>query len=127
MYVDLDPDVRDRHGLPVARMTVWHHGRDQRVATQMQNDGTALLTAMGADDVRVWRPLSETTVLQGGTCRFGDDAKTSAVDRDGVLHGTGNVIVADGGALPSSLTAPSTLTIVANSLRTAERLISRGR
>jgi choline dehydrogenase-like flavoprotein len=127
MYVDLDPDARDRFGLPVARLTVWHHGRDTRVATQMQKDGTALLQAMGADDVRVWRAMSETTVLQGGTCRFGDDPKTSVVDRDGALHGTNNVIVVDGGALPSSLTVPTTLTIVANSLRTAERLVARGR
>jgi choline dehydrogenase-like flavoprotein len=126
-YVDLDPDVRDRFGLPAARMTVWHHGRDKRVAEQMQKDGVALLQAMGADDVRVWRGLSETTVLQGGTCRFGDDPKTSVVDRDGLLHGTNNVVVVDGGALPSSLAAPVTLTIVANSLRIAERLIARGR
>ncbi len=125
MYVDLDPEVKDRHGLPVARMTVWHHGRDQRVAAQMQKDGTALLSAMGADDIRVVRPLSETTVLQGGTCRFGDDEKSSATDRDGALHGVKNVYVSDGGALPSSLTVPTTLTIVANSLRIAERLIAR--
>ncbi|MBM4282577.1 MAG: GMC family oxidoreductase, partial [Deltaproteobacteria bacterium] len=126
-YVDLDPDVRDRFGLPVARLTVWHHARDKRVADQMQKDGVALLQAMGAEDVRVWRGLSETPVLQGGTCRFGDDPATSVVDRDGALHGTGNVFVADGGALPSSLAAPVTLTIVANSLRTAERLLARGR
>jgi choline dehydrogenase-like flavoprotein len=127
MYIDLDPEVRDRFGLPVARLTVWHHGRDQRVAAQMQKDGVALLQGMGADDTRVWRALSETTVLQGGTCRFGDDPQTSVIDRDGALHGTAHVWVADGGALPSSLTVPTTLTIVANSLRTADRLIARGR
>ena len=125
MYVDLDPDVKDRHGLPAARMTVWHHGRDNRVAAQMQKDGSALLTAMGADDVKVVRAMSETTVLQGGTCRFGDDPKTSVIDRDGALHAVKNVYVADGGALPSSMTVPATLTIVANSLRTAERLLAR--
>ncbi len=126
-YVDLDPDVRDRFGLPAARLTVWHHARDKRVAEQMQKDGLALLRAMDAEDVRVWRSLSETTVLQGGTCRFGDDPTTSVCDRDGALHGTGNVFVADGGALPSSLTAPVTLTIVANSLRTAARVVARSR
>ncbi|MDP2344983.1 MAG: GMC family oxidoreductase [Deltaproteobacteria bacterium] len=125
MYVDLDPDVKDRHGLAAARMTIWHHGRDKRVATWMQKDGSALLTAAGADDVKVVRSMSETTVLQGGTCRFGDDEKTSVIDRDGALHAVKNVYVADGGALPSSMTVPATLTIVANSLRTAERLLAR--
>lgn len=125
MYVDLDPDVVDQHGLAAARMTIWHHGRDGRVAKQMERDGTALLTQMGADDIRTVRPLSETMVLQGGTCRFGDDPKTSVTDRDGALHAVKNVYVSDGGALPSSMTVPVTLTIVANSLRIAERLLAR--
>ena len=124
MYVDLDPDTRDQFGLPAARMTIWHHGRDARVAKQMQQDGTALLTAMGADDVRIVRALSETVVLQGGTCRFGDDPSTSVTTRDGHLHAVQNVYVSDGGALPSSMTVPTTLTIVANSLRIAERVIA---
>lgn len=125
MYVDLDPEVKDQNRLPVARMTVWHHGRDQRVAQHMQKEGTALLTAMGATDVRTVRALSETTVLQGGTCRFGDDPTTSVTDRDGAMHAVKNVYVSDGGSLPSSMTVPATLTIVANSLRIAERLLAR--
>lgn len=122
-YVDLDPDTRDQYGLPVARMTVWHHPRDKRVAARMREDGSALLTGMGADDVKVVRPLSETTVLQGGTCRFGNDPKTSVTTPDGNLHDTPNVYVVDGGSLPTSLTVPATLTIVANSLRIATGIL----
>jgi choline dehydrogenase-like flavoprotein len=124
MYVDLDPDVVDQHGLAVARMTLWHHVRDQRVAAVMQKDGQALLEQMGADDIRVVRALSETMVLQGGTCRMGTDPKTSVTNKDGRLHGVDNVYVSDGGALPSSLTVPTTLTIVANALRIAESVIA---
>jgi len=125
MYVDLDPEVKDHNRLPVARMTVWHHGRDQRVAQHMQKEGMAFLTAMGATDVRTVRSMSETTVLQGGTCRFGDDPTTSVTDRDGAMHAVKNVYVSDGGSLPSSMTVPATLTIVANSLRIAQRLLAR--
>ncbi len=124
-YIDLDTEVRDQFDMPVARLTTWHHPRDKRVAEQMRNDGTALLTAMGADDVKVVRSLSETMVLQGGTCRFGSDATTSVSTVDGHLHDTDNLYVSDGGSLPSSLTVPSTLTIVANSLRIADRIIAR--
>lgn len=123
--VDLDPEVRDRFDLPVARLTTKHHARDRRVADQLARDGTALLTAMGADDVKVVRSLSETMVLQGGTCRFGDDPTTSVTNRDGHLHETTNLYVTDGGSLPSSLAVPTTLTIVANSLRIAERIVAR--
>jgi choline dehydrogenase-like flavoprotein len=126
-YVDLDPVVRDRFGLPVARITFLHHGRDQRVAGQMRKDAMDLLSTMGADEVAVWRSMSGSMTLQGGTCRMGDDPQSSVVDPDCVLHGTAGVLVVDGGALPSSLAAPPTLTIVANSLRTAQRLLARGR
>lgn len=126
-FVDLDPEVRDQFGLPVARITQWHHPRDRRVAEQMQRDGKAVLSAMGADDIKVLKTLSSTTVLQGGTCRFGTDPTTSVTTPDGNLHGVDNVYVSDGGALPSSLTVPATLTIVANSLRIADRLQSRAR
>lgn len=126
-FVDLDPEVRDQFGLPVARITQWHHPRDKRVAEQMQKDGRALLTAMGADDVKVLKALSSTTVLQGGTCRFGNDPKTSVTTPAGNVHGVDNVYVSDGGSLPSSLTVPATLTIVANSLRIADALQKRPR
>jgi choline dehydrogenase-like flavoprotein len=124
-FIDLDPDVTDQFGLAVARITMQHHARDKRVAAHLAADGTALLTAMGADDVKVVRSLSETMVLQGGTCRFGDDPATSVTTPAGHLHDTTNVYVSDGGSLPSSLAVPTTLTIVANSLRIAAAIIER--
>jgi len=117
--IDLDPKVKDRLGLPAARITHFHHPRDSKVATSLQKDAVALLEKMGAVDVRVTRRLSETMVLQGGTCRFGDDPQTSVIDREGRVHTCKNVYVTDGGALPSSTTVPITLTIVANALRVA--------
>jgi choline dehydrogenase-like flavoprotein len=119
-YIDLDPRVKDRFGLAAARITHFHHPRDSKVASALGKDATALLEKMGAVDVRLTRKLSETMVLQGGTCRFGDDPSTSVTDVAGRLHSCKNVYVTDGGALPSSTAVPTTLTIVANALRVAE-------
>lgn len=121
-YIDLDPRARDALGKPVARITYSHHPRDTVVAKEMAKDAAAVLQAMGADDVRVTRALSETTVLQGGTCRMGTSPENSVIGPDGALHGLPNVFVTDGGALPSSTTVPITLTLVANALRTAEHI-----
>jgi choline dehydrogenase-like flavoprotein len=44
---------------------------------------------------------------------------------DGHLHQVDNVYVTDGGSLPSSGAVPSTLTIMANAYRIADR-IQRG-
>lgn len=122
-YIDLDPAVKDQHGLPAARITHWHHPRDLKVAEHLKMTGSAVLREMGADDVHVRVPLGETTILQGGTCRFGTDAATSVTTPDGNLHTMKNVYVTDGGAIPSSLTVPVTLTIVANALRISDRIL----
>jgi choline dehydrogenase-like flavoprotein len=121
-YVDLDPVSRDSLGLQAARITYFHHPRDVRVAKQMGADMKALLAGMGASEVKVTRRLAETTVLQGGTCRFGKDETDSVIGADGALHTAKNVFVSDGAALPSSLAVPVTLTIVANALRTSEHI-----
>jgi choline dehydrogenase-like flavoprotein len=118
-YVDLDPTTRDSLGKQAARITYFHHPRDVRVSRQMAADMKDVLTKMGAADVAVTRPLGETTVLQGGTCRFGASEKDSVIAASGALHTAGNVFVSDGAALPSSTAVPITLTIVANALRTA--------
>jgi choline dehydrogenase-like flavoprotein len=125
-YVDLDPNMKDWLGQPAARITHFHHPRDVKVAKQMGADATALLTKMGATDVKVTRQMGETTVLQGGTCRFGSDPRTSVTAPDGQVHGTKGLYVTDGGSLPSSLAVPVTLTLVANALRIAEGMAKAG-
>jgi choline dehydrogenase-like flavoprotein len=58
-----------------------------------------------------------------GTCRMGDDPKTSVVDRENRVHGLGNLYVVDGSFFPTSGETNPALTIAANSLRVADILI----
>ncbi|HEY4222945.1 MAG TPA: GMC family oxidoreductase [Myxococcota bacterium] len=125
-FVDLDPHVVDPHGLPVARITHAHHARNLRVCDAQIDEGKALLAEMGAVDIRVTRAPSMTLALQGGTCRFGTDPSTSATDPEGRIHGEPDLYVADGASMPSSLACPTTLTLIANSLRIAAGIIKRG-
>ncbi|MFD2843615.1 GMC oxidoreductase [Paracoccus cavernae] len=57
-----------------------------------------------------------------GTARFGDDPRTSVLDRDCKLHGVDNLYVADSSFMPTSNGVNPSLTIAANALRVAERL-----
>ena len=57
-----------------------------------------------------------------GTCRFGDDPKTSVLDADNRAHGLDNLYVVDGSFMPSSGGTNPGLTIAANALRVAARL-----
>lgn len=59
-----------------------------------------------------------------GTCRAGDDARTSVVDANGRVHSLDNVYVADGSYMPYPGGLNPTLTIQANAFRIA-RLVAQ--
>lgn len=52
-----------------------------------------------------------------GTCRFGDDPKTSVLDKNNRSHDISNLFVVDGSFFPSSGGTNPSLTIAANALR----------
>jgi choline dehydrogenase-like flavoprotein len=58
-----------------------------------------------------------------GTCRFGDDPRVSVLDRDNRAHGIANLYVVDASCFPSSGGTNPALTIAANALRVADRLV----
>lgn len=58
-----------------------------------------------------------------GTCRMGDDPRTSVVDYQGRVHGFEQLWIADASIFPSSLGKNPSLTIAAHSLRMAEHLV----
>ena len=64
------------------------------------------------------------TAHQNGTIRFGLDPRTSALDTDCKAHEIDNLYVVDGSFFPSCGAVNPTLTIIANALRVAERLIA---
>lgn len=125
--VDVAPEVEDRFGIPVARITFSHHPVDLSASTWLVEQGMGLLEELKPD--RLGSPTSGGTfdVLQSGTCRFGDDPTTSVLDRDCRAHDVPNLYVVDGSFMPTSGSVPNTLTIMANSFRVADALLARAR
>jgi choline dehydrogenase-like flavoprotein len=62
---------------------------------------------------------------QNGTIRFGNDPRTSALDRNCKAHDLDNLYVVDGSFFPSSGAVNPALTIMANALRVADHLKER--
>jgi choline dehydrogenase-like flavoprotein len=62
---------------------------------------------------------------QVGSCRFGDDRKTSVLDLNCRTHDVDNLYVVDGSFFVSSGAVNPTLTIVANALRVGDHLLDR--
>jgi len=126
-FVDVDPDVRDRFGLPVARIRVRHHPYNGHATGFLADRAADLFREMGCDKVWMRSRLGTTWVLQHGAVRFGDDPRKSVLDRDCRAHEVPNLYVVDGGFMPTSGSVPTTLTIQANALRVAEHLAERFR
>lgn len=62
---------------------------------------------------------------QNGTIRFGDDPKTSALDRNCKAHEVDNLYVVDASFFPSSGAVNPALTIMANAIRVGDHLLER--
>jgi choline dehydrogenase-like flavoprotein len=124
-YVGVDSNVKDKFGLPVAAITVTRHPHDLTMTKFLVERGEEMLQAMAPDRLDRVGTAGETTILQGGTCRFGKDPATSVLDADCRAHAVKNLYVVDGSFLPTSGGVPLTLTIAANSFRVADKLIAR--
>lgn len=78
--------------------------------------------------IRPWRLARLSTALAmnhghpGGTCRFGEDPRSSVLDRDCKVHGLSNLFVVDASFMPRSGAINPSLTIAANALRVAPRI-----
>jgi choline dehydrogenase-like flavoprotein len=62
---------------------------------------------------------------QVGTCKFGEDPKTSILDLNCRAHDVDNLYVVDGSFFVSSGAVNPTLTIIANALRVGDHLLER--
>lgn len=62
---------------------------------------------------------------QNGTLRFGDDPRSSVLDRNCRTHDLDNLYVVDGSFFPSSSAVNPALTIMANALRVGRHLLER--
>lgn len=121
--VTLDPKVRDRYGLPAARMTYHDHPDDMAMGRFLQAKGVDIMHAAGAKKVMASDdgPSTISAHLMG-TCRMGDDPETSVVDRYHRSHEVPNLFLCDGSSFVTSGRGQPTMTIQALAFRAAEHI-----
>jgi gluconate 2-dehydrogenase alpha chain len=125
--VDLDPDVRDFDGVPVARVTYKQHDFELKAQKYYSPKMLDVLKAAGAKYGFI-APQEEVPNSRHimGTLRFGTDAATSVCDPTGKLHELDNLYAADGSLFPTSSGINPTLTIMALASRVAAEIVSPG-
>ncbi len=132
--VDLDPQIRDARGFPVARVT-YKPGRHELAASAHYGPRLrAILEEMGA----VWT-IATTSPGPGnagttpdavpqsrhvmGTTRMGTDPSRSVVDPTGRVHGVDNLVVADSSVFVTASGYGPTLTLAALAARAAHLML----
>ena len=126
--VDLDPDVKDAWGLPAMRITSQSHPDDMKNAEFFRQKSIEVLEAAGATNI--WAPPvndSRGSAHNRGTCRMGNDPRTSVVDRYHRAHDVPNLFIVDGSNLVTGGRNHPTMTIQALAFRAAENLVRSAR
>jgi choline dehydrogenase-like flavoprotein len=127
-HVSLDPSVKDAWGLPALRITFDFHPDDVRNMNFLLERQVEILEAAGAQ--RAWPDASAESLLPHnhlmGTCRMGENPKTSVVDRYHRAHDVPNLFLVDGSSLVTACSQP-TCTIQALAYRAADHLAGQAR
>ncbi len=119
----LDPDLKDAWGLPALCLTYKDHPDDLKLWAFQNQRAHELLDAAGAQ--KIWsHPIqeSEFAVHLLGTCRMGNDPKTSVINSDHQTHDVKNLFLCDGSSLVTSGRGQPTMTIEALAFRAADRI-----
>ena len=123
--VELDGRVTDAWGIPVARLSGRKHPHTVEIADRMSERAAEWLREAGA--IRVWLRKTGPGGLaagqhQAGTCRMGNDPRSSVVNRYGRVHDVPNLFVADGSVHVTNGGFNPVLTIMACAYQTSDHI-----
>jgi len=121
-FVSVDKKVKDKYGMPVGLISIYSHKRDLEVGEFLSKKAVEVLKKMGAVEVSYSVGTSPPPNLVAGGCRFGDDPKTSVLDKNCKAWELDNLYVTDASFMPTGGSVPYTWTIYANSFRVADEL-----
>lgn len=123
--VTLHLEIKDRYGFPVPVVSFTDHENDKRMRDFAYQRGKEVYEAAGAQKVVLTPPYPSTHNL--GTCRMGNDPKTSVVNKYGQTHEIKNFFIADGSVFTTGAGCNPTVTIVALAIREGDYIADQMR
>ncbi len=127
-YLDVDPNVVDKWGIPVPRFSFKFTDYEINQAKHMQETFRSIIAEMGGTPMTEM-PTRERNyglaaggriIHELGVTRMGNDPNTSVLNKNCQAHDCRNVFVADAGPFVSQPDKNCTWTILALSMRTSE-------
>lgn len=127
-YCELDPEVKDKYGIPVLRFHFQWSDHEVRQVRHMQETFRELITHLGGTPLSAM-PTAEgqfgitrggQIIHEAGTTRMGNDPSTSILNKWQQSHDVKNLFVVDAGPFVSQADKNLTWTILALSWRTSD-------
>jgi len=124
-YVEIDPNVKDAWGIPVIKIHCTHGDNEREMVKDAAETSEEILRATGAEIVdrggRITAPGA--IIHEMGTCRMGDDPRTSVLNKFNQAHDVKNLFVVDASSFVSSACQNPTLTILALTIRACDYIV----
>ena len=123
-YVDLDPVVKDKWGVPVLRFHYEFGDNEKRMAADMADTAQEMFEAAGFKILHADRGLlpQGSSIHELGTARMGEDPKTSVLNQFQQSHDVKNLFVVDGSGFVSAGCQNPTWSIMALCWRSCDYL-----
>ena len=119
-YVELSDEL-DTRGLPKPRVHFTNGENERRMTAHAERLMTEIWRTAGGQDL--WSFPRNAHII--GTCRMGTNPQEAVVDAECRSFDISNLYVVDNSIFPSALAANPALTIMALSLRAADRFLAR--
>jgi choline dehydrogenase-like flavoprotein len=122
--IGVDPDVKDRWGIPVVRFSYRFGDNERKMAVDMQAAAREMFEEAGIEILRSDADLLTEgwSIHELGTARMGTDPKTSVVSQFQQSHDVKNLFVVDGSTHVSASCQNPTWTIMALAWRSCDYL-----
>ena len=123
-FVELDPQVKDRWGIPVLRFHYTFGDNEKKMTEDMADTAKEMFEAAGFEILKVDRKLLTEgwSIHELGTARMGSDPKTSVLNSFQQSHDVKNLFVVDGSSHVSASCQNPTWTIMALAWRSCDHL-----
>lgn len=122
-FVTIDEKHKDKYGMPVGKLRIANHPYDMKVGNYIAQKCEEVLEEMGAENIYSSVSATPPQNLIVGGCRFGNDPKTSVLNKYCQSHDIANLYIADASFMPTGGSVAYTWTIYANAFRVADRIV----